>query len=98
MQAYDDFARLARTALAGFKLNIGTFYGCRDTATVTSVARFYVSANGQGLPANGFTVGRTTAAEAVDALVRMLKAHRREEARLRDERDRAKRASLTQAA
>ena len=98
MQAYDDFDQLARAALSAFPVNVATFYGRRDTATVSPVARYYVSANGQGLPAAGLTVGRTGAADAVDAMVRMLKAARRTALQLRDDQARARALNAAHAA
>ena len=98
MQAYDDFDQLARAALSPFPVNVATFYGRRDTATVSPEARYYVSANGQGLPPAGFTVGRTSAAEAVDAMVRLLKSARREAAQLRENQARARALNAAHAA
>ena len=91
MDAYHKFDQVARTALSRYKVNVGTFYGRRETCTTDSPARFIVSVKGQGLPAAGLTIGRESAAEAVREMASQLKRLRRQQAEERDARDRARR-------
>ena len=92
MEEYQHFKALAHAALKAFNVNVGTFYGCRETARATPADLYYLSVNGQGLPSQGFTVGREQPAAAVDAMVRQLKAHRRAVVTERLERSRRRQA------
>ena len=92
MQAFQDFKLLAHAALRSFNVNVGCYYGSRGTATASGVELYYVSVSGQGLPLHGFQVGRESGTAAIDAVVRMIKAHRREAQQAQLDRDRARRA------
>ena len=91
MEDFYEFDRNARQALAKFPVNVGTFYGYRETATVTGNMRFYVSVKGQGLPADGLTVGRICPSDAVKGMVSRLKQYQEDQHRINDARDRARR-------
>ena len=97
MQAFFDFKLLAHAALRSFNVNIECYYGSRGTATASGVDCFYVSVNGQGLPPGGFEEGRESGTAAIDAVVRMIKAHRREAEQAQIDRDRARRTLAAEA-
>ena len=91
MQEYRDFKLLAYAALRKYNVNIGCFYGSRETALVPPVDRFYISVNGQGLPPEGYTVGRESATDCITAMCGQLKRHRLAIEAAQMERDRARR-------
>jgi hypothetical protein len=91
METYEDFDKLARAALRAQNVLVSTYYGKHETTREPLTPRYYVKANGQGLPPDGLQVGRPTPAEAVDAIVRMVKGHKRAQQEERLARDRAKR-------
>ena len=91
MQAFQDFKLLAHAALRSFNVNISCYYGSRGTATASGVDRFYVAVNGQGLPPDGFEVGRESGTAAIEAVILMIKAQRREAEQEQIYRDRGRR-------
>ena len=93
MNDFPAFRLLAHAALRRFNVVIGCYYGSRDTTTMDGIDRYYIAANGQGLPAAGVEVRGETATAAVDAMVRMLKARQRQADEEYQERERAKRAA-----
>ena len=95
MEDFYEFDRNARQALAKFPVNVGTFYGYRETATVTGDMRFYVSVKGQGLPADGLTVGRVCPSDAVRGMVSRLTRYREDQHQMRDAAARARQSSIT---
>lgn len=91
METFNDFKLLAHAALRGFNVNIGCFYGGMDAATTSAADLWWVRVKGQGLPAEGLSVGHESYTAAIDSMVRQLKARRLLAAEVRDQRDRAKR-------